>query len=79
MSGFPRKGAAEMAKQDQDVNHLSVVEPEVSSIDLIGRILTENGEQEKCPNARAEQLYRPRRASSCVERRGGKGIVRLPG
>jgi len=68
-----------MAKQDQNVNHLSVVEPEVSSIDLIGRILTENGEQEQCPNARAEQLDPPGEASLCVECRGRKGVVHLPG
>lgn len=79
MGRFPWKGAAEMSQQNQGVHHLSFVEPEVLSIDLIGRILTENGEQEQCPNARAEQLDPPGGASLCVECRGGKGIVRLPG
>lgn len=68
-----------MVEQNQLVDQLGVVESEFTAVGLMGRILTENGEQEQCPNARAEQLDPPGGASLCVVCRGGKGIVYLPG
>jgi hypothetical protein len=56
---FPRKRALQVVEQNQHVDELGVVELEVTSVGLIGRIFAKDSKQEERSEECTNELHRP--------------------